>query len=138
WHLFSISHARIYQFILEDKKNGGDLYKHLRHKSKKYRRRYGSNYTRSPIKNRKMIDEPPKIVDEKSRIGDWEIDTIIVKNHKEAVLSIVERISKFTILRKLQHKTSEITKMAVIEALAAYKDNVHTITSDNGTEFASH
>jgi IS30 family transposase len=138
WRLFSISHERIYQFILKDKKNGGDLYKHLRHKSKKYRRRYGSNYTRSPIKNRKMIDERPKIVDEKCRIGDWEIDTIIGKNHKEAVLSIVERVSKFTILRKLKRKSSEITRIALIEALVKYKNYVHTITSDNGTEFADH
>jgi IS30 family transposase len=138
WKLFSISHERIYQFIIEDKNGGGELYKHLRHKNKKYRRRYGSNYTRFPIKNRKMIDERPKIVDEKCRIGDWEIDTIIGKNHKEAVLSIVERVSKFTILRKLKHKTSEKTKTALIEALGIYKNNIFTITSDNGTEFADH
>lgn len=138
WKLFSISHERIYQFIVEDKNGGGELYKHLRHKNKKYRRRYGSNYTRFSIKNRKMIDERPKIVDEKCRVGDWEIDTIIGKNHKEAVLSIVERVSKFTVLRKLKHKTSKTTKMALIEALSMYKKNVFTITSDNGTEFADH
>jgi IS30 family transposase len=85
-----------------------------------------------------MIDERPKIVDEKSRIGDWEIDTIIGKNHKQAVLSVVERVSKFTILRKLDYKTSAATKTALMEALAEYKDYVHTITSDNGTEFAKH
>ena len=43
-----------------------------------------------------MIDERPKIVDEKCRIGDWEIDTIIGKNQKQAILSIVERVSKFS------------------------------------------
>ncbi len=138
WNLFSISHERIYQFLMDDKNNGGELYKHLRHKSKKYRKRYGSNYTRSPIKNRTMIDDRPKIVDEKCRVGDWEIDTIIGKNHKGAVLSIVDRATKFTILRKLKYKTSELTKNALIEALTLYKNNIHTITSDNGTEFAEH
>ena len=71
-------------------------------------------------------------------MGDWEIDTIIGKNQKQAVLSIVERVSKFTILKKLQRKTSEATKIALTEALAAYKEHVHTITSDNGSEFARH
>lgn len=72
WKLFSISHERIYQFILEDKKTGGELYKHLRHKNIKYRKRFGSAQ-RSVIRNRRMIDERPKIVDDKSRIGDWEV-----------------------------------------------------------------
>jgi transposase, IS30 family len=137
WKLFSISHERIYQFILEDKKSGGKLYKHLRHKNIKYRKRFGSTQ-RSKIRNRRMIDERPKIVDEKSRIGDWEIDTIIGKNQKQAILSIVERVSKFTILKKLGHKSSDITKTAMIEALTEYKNHVHTITSDNGCEFAKH
>ncbi len=138
WKLFSISHERIYLFILEDKENGGELYKHLRHQNKKYRKRYGSPKRHCPIKNRVMIDDRPEIVDKKSRIGDWEIDTIIGKNHKQAVLSIVERVSKFTLLKKLNIKTSDTAKIALTEALEKYKNHVHTITSDNGTEFAGH
>lgn len=138
WELFSISHERIYQFVMEDKQNGGELYKHLRHKNKKYRKRYGSMARHAPIKNRKMIDERPKIVDGKSRIGDWEIDTIIGKNQKQAVLSMVERVSKYTILKKLERKTSEATKAAIETALIEYKNCVHTLTSDNGVEFARH
>lgn len=138
WNLFDISHERIYQFILDDKNEGGTLYKHLRHQNKKYRKRYGSPERQSPIKNRTMIDERPKIVDDKSRIGDWEIDTIIGKNHKQAVLSLVERVSKFTILKKLDVKNSDATKIALTDALIEYKDLTHTITSDNGSEFAKH
>lgn len=85
-----------------------------------------------------MIDERPKIVDNKGRIGDWEVDTIIGKNHKQAILSIVERKSKFTLLKKLDNKTSEATKTALMQALTQYKDHVHTITADNGLEFAQH
>ena len=138
WKLFSISHERIYRFILENKAQGGELYKHLRHQNKKYRKRYGSPKRQSPIKNRVMIDERPNIVDDKNRIGDWEIDTIIGKNHKQAVLSIVERLSKFTLLKKLDAKNSEAVKIAIASALASYKEHVHTITSDNGSEFAQH
>ena len=137
WKLFSISHERIYQFVLEDKRNGGELYKHLRHKNVKYRKRFSSS-ERSKIRNRRMIDERPKIVEEKSRIGDWEIDTIIGKNQKQAILSLVERVSKFTILKKLPRKTGELTKIAITKALKEYFNQVFTITSDNGSEFAKH
>lgn len=78
-NLFSISHERIYQFVLCDKKLGGQLYKHLCQEHRKYRKRYGSPQRTGPIKNRVWIDDRSKIVEEKSRIGDWEIDTIIGK-----------------------------------------------------------
>lgn len=136
--LFDISHERIYKFLLDDKKQGGSLYKHLHHQNKKYRKRYGSPKRKSSIKNRTMITERPKIVDEKARIGDWEVDTIIGKNRKQAILSIVDRLSKFTVLKKLEVKNSRTTKVALIEALIKYKETTHTITSDNGTEFARH
>lgn len=98
--MFSISHERIYQFVIEDKKKGGSLFKHLRHRHKKYRKRYGSPKNNGSVKNRRMIDHRPQVVSDKSRIGDWEIDTIIGKNHQQAVLSIVERVTKFTTLKK--------------------------------------
>ena len=91
-----MSHERIYRFILNDKQKGGSLYKHLGHQHKKYRKRYGNPKRQSPIKNRTMIEDRPTIVDKKSRLGDWEIDTIIGKNHKQAIVSIVECLSKKT------------------------------------------
>ena len=136
--LFSISHERIYQFLIQDKFNGGKLYKHLRHKNKKYRKRYGSPTRQCTIRNRRMIDERPTIVDDKSRIGDWEIDTIIGKNHKQAVVSIVERKSKFTILKKASRKTDQIVTDAAIQGLEEHANQVLTITADNGSEFAYH
>ena len=138
WGLFSISHERIYQFVIEDKKKGGSLFKHLRHRHKKYRKRYGSPKNNGSVKNRRMIDHRPQVVNEKSRIGDWEIDTIIGKNHQQAVLSIVERVTKFTILKKLKTKNSTNTKVALTEALQDFKGRLFTITSDNGCEFAKH
>ncbi len=138
WELFSISHERIYQFILEDKTNGGELYTHLRHQNKKYRKRYGSPKRQGPIRNRRFIDERPSVVDKKQRIGDWEIDTIIGKGHKQAIVSIVERVSKKTILKKVNVKTAELVSQATIQGLKSLSAQVLTITSDNGSEFAYH
>ncbi len=85
-----------------------------------------------------MIDDRPEVVDQKSRIGDWELDTIVGKGHKQAILSAVERVTKFTVLRKLPSKTSRLTHAAIVSSLMLYKHVVHTLTSDNGTEFARH
>lgn len=136
--LFSISHERIYQFILDDKRTGGKLYKHLRHQSKKYRKRYGSPKRNGSIKNRVMIGERPPIVDEKKRIGDWEIDTIFGKDRKHAIVSIVERVSKKTVLAKVKAKTAELVSASAIKLLSSISDQVHTITGDNGSEFVYH
>lgn len=136
--LFSISHEWIYRFVLKDKGTGGKLYLHLRHHNKKYRKRYGSPKRQAPIKNRRFIDDRPEIVNEKNRIGDWEIDTIIGKERKQAIVSIVERVSKKTILKKVQSKTAALVTKAVISGLKSCLTSVFTITGDNGTEFAYH
>lgn len=129
-HLFLISHERIYQFILKDKEKSGKLYLHLRHQNKKYRKRYGSPKRESPIKNRKFIEERPSIVEEKKRIGDWEIDTIIGKEHKQAIVTIIERASKKAILKKVCFKTAELVTKATIEGLKQFPNSIFTITAD--------
>ncbi|MCP4474345.1 MAG: IS30 family transposase [Gammaproteobacteria bacterium] len=136
--LFSISHEWIYQFILQDKHKGDLLYQHLRHQHKTYRKRYGSPKRQGAIKNRVMIDERPEIVEAKQRLGDWEVDTIIGKQHKQAVVSLVDRVSKRTLLKKVSHKTAQSVACSIIEALQPLSCHVLTMTSDNGCEFAYH
>jgi IS30 family transposase len=121
-----------------DKKSGGSLYLHLRCRQKKYKKRYGSNDQRGTIPNRKSIDERPKIVNEKSRIGDWEGDTVIGKNHKGALVTLVERKTKFTLVAYVANKTAENVTDAMISLLMPHVNKVHTITVDNGKEFAYH
>ena len=133
-----ISHETIYKHLLADKANGGTLYKHLRRSNRKRKKRYGSRNIRGQIPGRVSIDLRPAIVDNKERIGDWEIDTVIGKNHKGALLTIVERKSKYTLMQKLSYKRSRLVADAAIDLLAPYQDKVFTITSDNGKEFADH
>ena len=131
-----VSHERIYQYIREDKAKGGKMYMHLRHRLKHHKRPTGK---RIAIKNRISIEERPEIVNTKGRFGDWEIDTIIGKNNKGAIVTIVERTTSFFIMRKLpKGKNAKGLSKEVIELLIPYKENVRSITSDNGTEFADH
>lgn len=136
--LFEISHERIYQYILADKKTGGTLYQHLRCGKKRYRKRYGSPKRTHTIKNRIFIDDRPEEVNQKSRIGDWEIDTIIGKSHQDAIVTIVERLSKKTIIGRVTTKKAHDVAKEIVSLLSPIKSHVLTITSDNGTEFAQH
>jgi IS30 family transposase len=132
-----ISHEWIYQYILADKRAGGDLHRHLRCQ-KKRRKRYGSYDRRGKLKNRVSIDERPAIVDTRQRLGDWEVDTIIGKGHRHAIVSLTERKSRLALLRKVERKTAQDVADAVIELLKSLPVRTHTITADNGKEFADH
>ena len=133
----SISHEWIYQFIIKDKQTGGNLYTHLRCKSKR-RKRYGSHERRGILKNRRSIEERPAIVETKERIGDWEANTIIGKAHKGAIVSLTERKTKICLIYKVERKTADLVSKAMSKLLLPLKDIVYTITSDNGKEFALH
>jgi len=85
------------------KKSGGDLHNYLRHKGKRYRKRDNNKDSRGQIVDAVSIDERPEIVDQNSRIGDWKIDTVIGKNHKQAIVTIVERASKFSVMKKVEN-----------------------------------
>ena len=133
----TVSHESIYQFILKDKRLGGNLYLHLRCK-KKRRKRYGSTSHRGQLLNRVSIDQRPAIVDTRSRFGDWELDTIIGKGHKQAIVSLTERKSRLTLLAKVKRKTAELTSRSIRRLLEPIASKVFTLTSDNGKEFARH
>lgn len=133
----SISHERIYQHIWTDKLNGGSLHRHLRQGGKK-RKQYASKDKRGQIRNRVSIDDRPMIVSEKTRIGDWEIDTVIGKNHQGALVTIVDRVSKLTLIKKVASKHADVVTEATITLLRPYLDKVLTITADNGKEFSGH
>ena len=127
----------IYRFIHQDKVSGGHLYKHLRHR-KPYKRRTGSPEARGQIIGRISIDERPSIVDKKVRIGDWEADTVIGKGHKGVLVTLADRVSKKTLIAHVASKHAEVVKDAIIKLLKPEKAYLHTITFDNGKEFAYH
>jgi len=133
----SISHEYIYQYIYADKKVGGQLHRHLRCQ-KKRRKRYGSYDRRGRIPNQVSIEERPEIVGERGRVGDWEGDTVIGKNHKGALVTLVERKSLYTIIDGVARRTAAAVHAAIVSGLAPHKGKLHTLTYDNGKEMAEH
>jgi transposase, IS30 family len=133
----SVSHERIYQHIYADKGRGGTLHQHLRCR-KVRRKRYGRYSRRGQIPNRIGIEARPKVVSAKRRIGDWEADTIIGKGRTAALVSLVERKSKLTLLGRVARHTAEEVAQVAVTLLAPVSARVHTITADNGREFVEH
>ncbi|MDE2078948.1 MAG: IS30 family transposase [Patescibacteria group bacterium] len=137
----SISHEAIYQFVYAQIHRGGngwvkpgkeDLRPYLRRKQKR-RHHHGSRKGQRIFKaNGRSIDERPLIVDLRSRMGDWEGDTVEGKDHAPGVNTLLERKSGLFLVTKVKDKSSEATRAAVavrLENLPA-----HTLTVDNGPE----
>jgi IS30 family transposase len=135
----TVCHEAIYQHVLKDKREGGKLYLNLRRHAKKYRQRYGSRTgSVKGIPNRVDIDERPEVVNQRERLGDWEADTMIGKGHQGALVTLDERKSKLRLAFPVANKTADSVTSSIITLLESFKEWVHTLTFDNGKEFAKH
>lgn len=135
-HNISYSLVSIYKFIDQDRANKGELYTHLRHQGKR-RVKYGNRY-KGRIKDRVSISKRPEVVDEKTRIGDFEADTIIGAGRKGAIITIVDRKSMYLKMSVPSSKKADKTAKKMIQLIKPYKNKIHTITTDNGFEFSDH
>lgn len=135
--LVLVSHERIYQYIIADKKNGGDKYTHLRRK-KKYKKRCITEDRRGKLTNTKSIHDRPPEADQRSRYGDFEVDLIIGANHKGGLLTINDRTTGLARIRKIKGKNAKEIAKQIVKTLKKEKGSIHTITSDNGKEFSEH
>lgn len=129
------SRTSIYTFIQADRQRGGGLYQHLRINGKR-RYRHRNKASRGKLPARIGIEERPPVVDRRDRYGDWECDLIAGCRGGGYLLSLYERKSRYGTLAMLPGKDATVTAQAVIKALQGYR--VHTITYDNGLEFAGH
>ena len=132
-----ISPEWIYQYILRDKQASGDLYKYLRCQ-KQRKKRYGSPDRRGQIKGRVSIDERPEVVNERSRIGDWEADTVIGKQGGDVLVTLVERKTRWSMIGKAPNRTAKEIRAVIVKRLLPLASHVKTLTYDNGKEFALH
>ena len=133
----SVSHEAIYQRIYADKRRGGTLHRTLRCQ-KTRKKRYGGRDRRGTIPNQVSIEQRPAIVDARTRFGDWEGDTMIGAGHQQALVTLNERKSRYCLIAHVPAKTAQAVSDAVISLLTPFADCVHTLTTDNGKEFAQH
>lgn len=130
-----MSKETIYRYIRRERRAGGQTWRHLRIVSKFGRKRRGSPATRGRLVGKRHISERPRAVELRVRIGHWEGDTVMGSDMRHCVLTLVERVSGYVIIKKLTARTKEQAAAALKQAISDVKRKVRTITLDNGTEF---
>lgn len=133
--VLSVSHETIYRHIWKDRSIGGTLFQHLRQGRKRRRKGYGKPTWRGRLPGKRPISERPASVENRRRVGHWEIDTVIGAGRKHCVVSLVERKSGLVLIGKLESRTNELLNSRVIGLIRRDNGRFYTITADNGSEF---
>jgi IS30 family transposase len=133
--VFTISHETIYKFILQDKKHGGLLYKHLRIMPKVHRKRYNTHDSRGILLGKRHISTRPKYIEKRKVLGHWEGDTVIGSDRHHCILTFVERKSGLVVIKKMKSRTVEEVTRSASAIIRKQPEMFKTITYDNGTEF---
>ncbi len=132
--LLWISHETIYRYIWADKRQGGQLYTHLRGARKQRRKRYGRYDSRGRVAGKRPITARPAVVERRTQVGHWETDTVLGPG-RACILSLVERKTGYVVLGQLRARTTAEVNRRATQLIRAQRHPVHTITADNGTEF---
>ena len=133
----TVSHESIYQRIYADKRAGGTLHRALRCQ-KARRKRHTGRERRGTIPNQVSIDLRPDVANDRGRFGDWEADLMIGAGQQQALVTINERISRYSLIAHIPAKTAQNVSNALISLLTPFSEAVLTLTTDNGKEFAQH
>jgi IS30 family transposase len=133
-----ISHEWIYQRIAQDRAVGGQLWQHLRRAGLPRRHYHKGGRKRANIRFRVGIEQRPAQVEGREELGHWEGDTIIGKGRQGAVLTVVERKSRYLRMGVLPDLKGRTVSRIMRYRLHQVSARVHSITFDNGHEFACH
>ena len=131
------SHEAIYQRLYADKRNGGTLHRALRCQ-KALRKRYRGRERRGTIPNQVSIEQRPAIANSRRRFDDWEGDLVIGAGQHQALVTLNERKSRYWLIAHVPFKTAQAVSDTMISVLTPFAGYVHTLTTDNGKEFAQH
>lgn len=130
-----MSHETIYQYIWQDKREGGSLWLQLRQSRKQRRKRYQAYDSRGKLADKRPISDRPASVETRKYKGHWEIDTVMGVGSTDCIVTIVERKSGQLMIGKLKDRTTGSLNKKVISLINRDPSAFKTITADNGTEF---
>lgn len=132
---FSISHETIYQYIIKDQKRGGELYKHLRIRTRRHRKRNRKHHYRCVLLDKRRISTRPISAENRSRIGHWEGDTVLGLGRRYSLVTLIERKTGFAVIMKVKARTTKEINRACSTAIRRHREKFKTVTFDNGPEF---
>jgi IS30 family transposase len=131
----TMSKETIYRHVWHDRRSGGQIWRNLRILSKFARKHRGSPATRGRLVGKRHISERPAHVQRRRQLGHWEGDTVMGADQRHCLLTLVERVSGYVVIRKLSARNKEQAAAALSQAIRQLNGRIRTITLDNGTEF---
>jgi IS30 family transposase len=135
-NLPTASAETIYKYVYMDRKNGGELWRHLRRSHRRRKPRFPSQNRRGVIKDATAIHERPKAAEKRKKKGHWERDTMLGLDRKTGILAMTDRKTRFNKFIKLDRRTAPKVTAATIKGLKGLP--LRSITNDRGLEFAEH
>jgi IS30 family transposase len=133
-----ISHEAIYHYVYQQTAQGENLTQYLRIRHRKRYKKRGEPEKRGSIPGRVGIEHRSAIVETNTQVGHWEGDTVIGADHDGVLLTLVERVTKYTCIVKLASKNAKLLAQAVVQCLRWCGLPTHSLTFDNGKEFTDH
>ena len=133
-----MSHETLYLHLYTDKANGGKLWKNLRCQKQKRKSYAVGQDCRGQIPNRRPLSERPAHIEDLKQVGHCEGNTVIGANHKQAIVTVVERKSGYAVIAKVENMTADLVGAAIVDRLKPFGTKVKTLTVDNGKEFCGH
>jgi IS30 family transposase len=130
-----VSKTTLYRWVNRDRKNGGTLYKLLPRQGRKRRSKPNRGAGLKHIPHRIDINQRPAIIDQRARLGDFEGDTIHGKNG--SLVTLTDRRSRLALIGKVPNRDKETVSDMMIKLLGQLR-HCHSLTLDNGGEFAGH
>jgi len=132
-----ISHEAIYQYIYQE--HHELIPKLTRSHKKRHKKGYSRKHKKSHIPNRVGIQDRPADIAQRQHPGHWESDTIVSGQSVAAIMLLVERKTRVSLITKLNQKTAQENAQGIIARLQNFPQPLRqTITYDNGSENTEH
>jgi IS30 family transposase len=116
----TVSHEKLYQYVYADKAHGGTSVEESALSKAKENANANGRDRRGQIPNRRPLSERLAYVEGRKQVGHWECDTVIGANHKQAIVTVVERKSGYAVMAKASNKTTDLVGAAITQALKPF------------------
>jgi transposase, IS30 family len=133
--VLDIGTSTIYRWVRRDRAAGGSLWRRTRQLSHRYRKGYRVVDHRGRMSGKTPIGQRPAAVDSRQEFGHWEGDTVMGKDGRHCLLTLVERMTRWTRIVKLPARQAQEVNKALAREICSGRLKMKSLTLDNGTEF---
>lgn len=130
-----IGTSTIYRWLAKDKAAGGRSWLQTRQVAHRYRKGYRVRDLRGRMSGKRPLSERPEQANDRSEAGHIEGDTVMGKDGRHCLLTLVDRKMRRVRIVKLPARQAAQVNKALIREVGVGRLKMKSLTLDNGTEF---